>query len=495
MFDDPLAANEWSKDENLPSLNNVWGDPSDSQIHVPYQPTIAPDSPVFKPVLNILGPDSDEEDGLLDNTRDATTENANPRLNSNKKGKNKNAQNKNEEDIIDIADWAETFRKDYHPLSMDSVSIRQVSEREGMLFKHTNWELTYTSPSSQTFIVIRRYSDFVWLKEILIERYPFRMIPELPPKRIGSQNTDELFLKKRMKGLSRFINLLLKHPFLNKDGMVQKFITLKVDLSSWRKNAKISTTDEFQNRRISNNFMKIWVKDFAIQWNEADASIENMIETWSKIGALIERQERRLRQIQQESNNFDELLTDLIHYTPKLYNNEQNKGTVLDINNHLSIVKQTFKENSTIMNTELDKFSKSVITKFKIFIDMLISLRKLFERYRIMAGNNIGQLHKHIEANLAKMEQEKGKADSSSAEYDKLKLAIQGDRREIYQQTNRAWLIRECVLQEFSLFQETQYLITEAFKSWVRIRSNTAGLDLNLWEKLVDNLEDMPTRI
>lgn len=39
----------------------------------------------------------------------------------------------------------------------------------------------------------RRYSEFVFLWDCLMRRYPFRLLPQLPPKRIGREYTsDEL---------------------------------------------------------------------------------------------------------------------------------------------------------------------------------------------------------------------------------------------------------------------------------------------------------------
>lgn len=31
----------------------------------------------------------------------------------------------------------------------------------------------------------RRYSEFVFLWDCLVKRYPFRLLPALPPKRVG----------------------------------------------------------------------------------------------------------------------------------------------------------------------------------------------------------------------------------------------------------------------------------------------------------------------
>ena len=36
--------------------------------------------------------------------------------------------------------------------------------------------------------VPRRYSEFVFLWDVLVKRYPFRLLPALPPKRIGRES-------------------------------------------------------------------------------------------------------------------------------------------------------------------------------------------------------------------------------------------------------------------------------------------------------------------
>ena len=39
--------------------------------------------------------------------------------------------------------------------------------------------------SQRGSMVHRRYSEFVFLWDCLVRRYPFRLLPQLPPKRIG----------------------------------------------------------------------------------------------------------------------------------------------------------------------------------------------------------------------------------------------------------------------------------------------------------------------
>ncbi|CCD23933.1 Mvp1p NDAI_0C02730 [Naumovozyma dairenensis CBS 421] len=396
-----------------------------------------------------------------------------------------------------LNDWCDKIRKTYKPLDYDIIAIEEIPEREGLLFKHANYSVKHLvdlphvdSPKDKS--VIRRYSDFVWLQEILLRRYPFRMVPELPPKRIGSQNADPVFLLKRKNGLRRFINLVMKHPVFKNDDLVLTFLTAPTDLSSWRKQATYDTSDEFTDRKISVEFRKMWQKDISQQWNKATSSIDQSIEIWSRICILVERHSKKLNQIAHEDSIFNSLIKDFTNFAPKLYPIQQS-DTILDINNHFSIISTHLEKKNEITLQTIKDFSDQLIPKFKIYTDVLLSLRGLFERYRIMATNTIPQLQRHVQLNLEKLESMKGKPEVSGTEYDKIKASIKRDRKSIGEQLNRTWLIRECILQEFTIFQETQFMITRAFQEWMKLNSTYNGLILNEWEKLGNQTIDMPS--
>jgi sorting nexin-8 len=48
-------------------------------------------------------------------------------------------------------------------------------------FVYVGWTLTFQRGG----MVHRRYSEFTFLWDCLVRRYPFRLLPQLPPKRIG----------------------------------------------------------------------------------------------------------------------------------------------------------------------------------------------------------------------------------------------------------------------------------------------------------------------
>ena len=403
-----------------------------------------------------------------------------------------------------MEDWIKEIRKLYNPLAPDMVTIEEIPEREGLLFKHINYKLTVlvdlpNTEQSESKSVVRRYSDFDWLQEMLIKRYPFRMIPELPPKKIGtSQNLDQTFLKKRLDGLYNFVNLILKHPILKDDDLALTFLTLPTDLSAWRKqlNNKFDTVDEFQRKKITKSFIKMWRPELSQHLNEVAGSLESVLETWSKINIIIQRSQRRLTQKIHENKIMTNLIANLQDETPKMYPidiDEGNNKTVLDINNNLSMIAQHEKDLSELNDKEIATVNAELIPKFSMYIDILLALRNMFERYRIMATNNIPQLQRHIQIDMERLEGMKGKPDSSGTEYDKLRLSIKKDRISIMQQLNRSWLIRQCILYEFSIYQETQFLISGAFKEWVRLNSNFTELNMNAWEKIINLTQNMPT--
>lgn len=69
----------------------------------------------------------------------------------------------------------------------ETVVITLLPEKEGMfMFQHHNYQVASARRGSK---VVRRYSDFVWLLDCLHKRFPFRVLPLLPPKRVGGKFT------------------------------------------------------------------------------------------------------------------------------------------------------------------------------------------------------------------------------------------------------------------------------------------------------------------
>lgn len=110
----------------------------------------------------------------------------------------------------------------------ENVIVTLMPGKEGMfMFQHHNYEVSSQRRGSK---VVRRYSDFVWLLDCLHKRYPFRVLPLLPPKRVAVNgnhlSNDGAFIEKRRRGLARFLNALVRHPVLGQEQLVVMFLTV-----------------------------------------------------------------------------------------------------------------------------------------------------------------------------------------------------------------------------------------------------------------------------
>ncbi|KAG7102074.1 Sorting nexin mvp1 like protein [Verticillium longisporum] len=134
----------------------------------------------------------------------------------------------------------------------ENIVVSLMPEKEGLFFfQHHNYEVSSSRRGSK---VVRRYSDFVWLLDCLHKRYPFRVLPLLPPKRVAVNgnrlSNDGAFIEKRRRGLARFLNAVVRHPILGQEQLVIMFLTVPTELTVWRKQATISVQDEFVGRTL-----------------------------------------------------------------------------------------------------------------------------------------------------------------------------------------------------------------------------------------------------
>ncbi|EGW30180.1 uncharacterized protein SPAPADRAFT_158723 [Spathaspora passalidarum NRRL Y-27907] len=410
--------------------------------------------------------------------------------------------------IIDSAlidNYVAEIRDKFKPLleGNDQVRIKEVPEKEGIIFKHINYIITFES-GGHSKKVIRRYSDFVWLLDFLLQKYPFRVIPGLPPKKftVGS-SPDSQFLQRRRRGLHRFLNQLIKHPVLSEEPVVQTFLSVPTDITTWKKQAKIDYSLEFKGEKIGPNFINvIWPKigvEFLKNWKQAETNVNKLIEIWTKVVLLVERHEKRQQQISFDNGKFVEMLSKFRELDTNVYPNSNetllHDNDIGNVNDSLGYISEYFNKSSQILIDESYSINTNILEKFKNYLDYLYSLQELFDRTKRLSINTIEQLEAKIRENETKFKKLSTEdADAKGADITKLRQIIINDKQEIFQQLNKDWLIKQCCFQEFVSFQETQFLIGELWIEWCkgryRFEEKIVGLYDNLNREIIN---DMPT--
>ena len=76
------------------------------------------------------------------------------------------------------------------------------------------------------WLVKRRYSDFEWLRQVLVKFNPGHMIPPLPSKKIGSRRFELDFIAKRMKFLQKFIDAVTENEVFKANEPLKAFLSM-----------------------------------------------------------------------------------------------------------------------------------------------------------------------------------------------------------------------------------------------------------------------------
>lgn len=96
-------------------------------------------------------------------------------------------------------------------------------------------------PSFTNEPVSRRYKNFDWLHERLVEKYCLIPIPPLPDKQISGRY-EEQFIEHRRAQLQQFVDWVCRHPILSKSEVWMHFLTCK-DQKKWKAGKRTAEKD------------------------------------------------------------------------------------------------------------------------------------------------------------------------------------------------------------------------------------------------------------
>uniref|UniRef100_A0A4Y0BIJ7 PX domain-containing protein n=1 Tax=Anopheles funestus TaxID=62324 RepID=A0A4Y0BIJ7_ANOFN len=102
-------------------------------------------------------------------------------------------------------------------LNESHVSVKIVPEKKGLFLRHSEYEIKLKGMEKT---VRRRYKDFVTLHRYLAEKYPYRLLPALPPKQLMLDS----LLEERRRGLQTWLIIVSLHPVLGNSPIVSTFL-------------------------------------------------------------------------------------------------------------------------------------------------------------------------------------------------------------------------------------------------------------------------------
>ncbi|WWC91329.1 uncharacterized protein L201_006272 [Kwoniella dendrophila CBS 6074] len=387
--------------------------------------------------------------------------------------------------------------------NLENVQVTLITEKEGWFLQKYKVESDKRSSGEP---VSRRYSDFVWLLDCLIKRYPFRLLPSLPPKRIGP---DASFLEARRKSLTRFINFIVNHPVIKDDGALNVFLTEK-SFESWRKRTKVSIEEESSSKKINISQEMSIPTNLNEKLNFLKNNLNNILISYQKLVNLLEKSLIRLINHSADSSRLSLNLQSLSESLNKscfrcTSTNDQNQDESQNgITNNCSLCQGVGRGLNDIGENWIriaEETEHRVITmtnhieSFKSTRDLYLSFRDLFIRHDKLSKDNVDGLRKKVETRSKKIESLRSAAKPGwEIEVDKLVAASDQDNSTITCLLSRRVFIKACMWHELSVvFHSRQSAqITLTWKSFTNDEIESNEKIENIWKDLKSNLENMP---
>eukprot|EP00697_Spironema_sp_BW2_P001675 gnl/Spiro4/12258_TR6468_c0_g2_i1.p1 gnl/Spiro4/12258_TR6468_c0_g2~~gnl/Spiro4/12258_TR6468_c0_g2_i1.p1 ORF type:complete len:503 (-),score=87.34 gnl/Spiro4/12258_TR6468_c0_g2_i1:89-1597(-) len=112
------------------------------------------------------------------------------------------------------------------------------------LKSYVEYKINTRTTKNETFTAIRRFSDFKWLYDSIMARYPGFFLPPLPDASVFGSTSGRFhpeFIEKRRQGLERFLNRLAADPVLEESHELNVFLRLDKEVFELEKQRRQET--------------------------------------------------------------------------------------------------------------------------------------------------------------------------------------------------------------------------------------------------------------
>ena len=225
----------------------------------------------------------------------------------------------------------------------------------------------------------RRYSDFEWLRQILLNFYSSSVIPPIPKKnKIGQDKFNEAFLIKRTRTLEKFLNFLLEDPVIKVSQILYDFLSIEEE-------------DKFnEKKKYYNNFkLPTYLRDYKSPNGKLDIALneereifyQNIKDNTELNQELLSKLNKNLKALNNEllvvTNRMDEIsknCEELFLNSVKYYDNNDIKISYYQLNDMFKNWSNALKKTSSIINVnirEYFKYTKNTFRSMKELINLV----------------------------------------------------------------------------------------------------------------------------
>ena len=274
------------------------------------------------------------------------------------------------------------------------IKISDPIKTEGGFFggSSTTYLVTTSCINSQ---VRRKYADFVWLRDILINIYNLNVIPKITKKgKISTDKFTDIFINKRMDSLERFINYLIKDNLLKNSQIFYDFLTVEKeeDFSNKKKifeKMSIPSETDIKNRKCLSGTKNILIN------KEKKKYFENIKDNSMYNGNLFKKLNSHFKLLKDEYESVIKRFELISSVFSELY---ENSKKFLDNNT----IQESYKQMSTMFSNfaEISKHNRILINTgmreyFKFTGNIFNYIKELSEKVE-EHKNNYNKFYKNL---------------------------------------------------------------------------------------------------
>ena len=267
-------------------------------------------------------------------------------------------------------------------------------KNEGFFSKTYVTYMITTSPAS--YIVRRRYTDFVWLRSTLLNHFPTSVIPPIPKKnRLVGDNFADPFIAKRGRGLEKFMNYLAKDPIIKNSQIFFDFLYIgaETDFNSKKKvYEKVKTmtdVNEFRNKDAKVEVMISAEKENYVE-NIKDYSNVN-INLLKKLNTSLKLLFDEINAVTTRMDEIGNIWEQIYKSSEKYFDHNMTCECYKQVSNLFKNWSGILKQQNNVVNVDLREHFKFIRKNFVSMKDLSNSIETYRSNYQKASKNLIAK--------------------------------------------------------------------------------------------------------
>ena len=222
------------------------------------------------------------------------------------------------------------------------VNVSNPRQINNSLFS-TSYVLYDISTPQFNWLVNRRYSDFIWLKDCLKNLFPGDVLPILPKKKIGNRRFEQDFLNKRTQGLQKFLNDIVNNEKYKSTEVLSIFLSCN-ERNIFEQQMKTISPKLLHKQNVQN------IQNFEGKNKIINLNFENESDIFShfnSVSTFLNVHNDLLDNLEKNLSNYKKCMIEACHFL------EEAEHNFLELTNILTKVKISEKLNNTYENYEI----------------------------------------------------------------------------------------------------------------------------------------------